>query len=84
MHSKGIAYMLPGKLRKEETSPFQIFEVIDASELGRRWHVPVTWIREQTRARATDPLPCVRLGRYVRFEWGAPSLVRWFERRRSE
>jgi len=44
------------------------YEVVDAIELAQRWRVPVSWIREQTRDRASDPLPCVRLGRYVRFE----------------
>jgi len=59
------------------------FEVIDAIELARRWHIPVSWIREQTRTRAADPLPCVRLGRYVRFEWGSPSLLQWWAKRRA-
>lgn len=61
----------------------QIYEVIDAMELARRWRVPVTWIREQTRQRATAPLPCVRLGRYVRFEWGSPQLSEWWQKRRN-
>ena len=37
------------------------YEVVDAIELAQRWRVPVSWIREQTRDRACDPLPCVRL-----------------------
>jgi hypothetical protein len=36
------------------------YEVVDAIELAQRWRVPVSWIREQTRGRACDPLPCVR------------------------
>jgi hypothetical protein len=44
---------------------YKTYEVLDAAELARRWHVPVRWIREQTRERATDPLPHVRLGKYV-------------------
>lgn len=59
------------------------FEVIDSAELAKRWRLPVTWIREQTRSRATDPLPHIRLGRYVRFEWGSPGLLRWWEKRRT-
>jgi hypothetical protein len=59
------------------------FEVIDAIELARRWSVPVSWIREQTRGRAVEPLPCVRLGRYVRFEWGSPGLLEWWQKRRA-
>ena len=49
------------------------YEVIDANELAKRWSLPESWIREQTRTRSPDPLPCVRFGRYVRFEWGYPN-----------
>ena len=59
------------------------FEIIDARELAKRWQVPVTWIRNWTReGYANDPIPRVKLGRYVRFEWGAPSLSDWWEKRR--
>ena len=60
-----------------------IYEVIDSTELAKRWDIPVSWVREQTRSRASDPLPHVRLGRYVRFEWGSPSLILWWNKRRS-
>jgi hypothetical protein len=58
------------------------FEVIDAGELAKRWRIPKTWILEQTRSRASEPIPCVRLGRYVRFEWESPALLKWWEQRR--
>jgi hypothetical protein len=58
------------------------YEVIDAGELAKRWSLPESWIREQTRTRSGDPLPCVRFGRYVRFEWSSPKLVAWYDRRR--
>lgn len=57
--------------------------MVDAIELAQRWRVPVSWIREQTRNRASDPLPCVRLGRYIRFEWGSPKLAEWWNHRRE-
>ena len=69
-----VATMLPDK---------PSYEVVDAIELAQRWRVPVSWIREQTRDRACDPLPCVRLGRYVRFEWGSPKLAEWWGKRRT-
>jgi hypothetical protein len=58
------------------------YEVIDAAELAKRWSLPESWIREQTRTRSSDPLPCVRFGRYVRFEWGSPKLAAWYDRKR--
>ena len=58
--------------------------IIDSNELARRWNLPATWIREQTRSRALDPIPHLRMGRYVRFEYGSPDLAKWLERRRSK
>jgi hypothetical protein len=62
----------------------QIYEVIDSAELAKRWNLPESWIREQTRHRAADPIPCVRAGRYVRFEWGSPKLLAWWAKRRTQ
>jgi hypothetical protein len=59
------------------------WELIDAKELAKRWSLPASWIREQTRSRAADPLPHVRFGKYVRFQWLSPELERWLNRRRS-
>lgn len=46
--------MLPNKAPKAgiEQRPS---EVIDANELARRWNLPASWVREQTRTRAEDP-----------------------------
>jgi excisionase family DNA binding protein len=39
--------------------------LLDAVEVADRLSVPVSWVRESARSGA---MPCVRLGRYVRFE----------------
>jgi len=57
-------------------------EIIDAVELAKRWKVPETWVRDQVRRRSLDPIPHVRLGKYVRFEWGGEPLNDWWSRRR--
>jgi hypothetical protein len=57
------------------------YEFIDSKQLGERWAVPESWIREQVRSRSADPLPHVRFGKYVRFRWGSPELESWAERR---
>ncbi len=59
------------------------YEVIDSAELAKRWSLPESWVRDQVRARITDPIPCVRLGKYVRFEWGSSALEDWWDRRRT-
>ncbi len=62
---------------------YALYEVIDSGELAKRWNVPKSWILEQTRSRAADPIPCLRMGKYVRFEWGSPSLSGWLAKRRA-
>jgi hypothetical protein len=57
------------------------YEIIDSVELAKRWVLPTSWIREQARSRATDPIPHIRFGRYVRFRWGSPELNDWLQRR---
>ena len=61
----------------------KFYEVITSEELAARWRVPPSWIREQTRRRCVDPLPCLRFGRYVRFQWTSPDLEAWLKRRQS-
>ena len=39
--------------------------LLTAAEVGELLSVPVSWVRESARSGA---MPCVRLGRYVRFE----------------
>jgi hypothetical protein len=67
-------------------SPLQLtppnIEVIDAEELARRLNVPLSWVQEHTRSRIVDPIPHLKLGKFVRFEWGSPLLEEWRERQR--
>ena len=60
-------------------------ELIDSGELATRWRVPESWIRNHTRSRTPkeERIPCLRLGRYVRFEWGSPRLAAWLARKRQ-
>src|SRR5215510_3495085 len=56
-------------------------EVIDSTELAKRLNVPETWVRSRTNAKRTsDPIPHLRLGRYVRFPWGSSELRDWLDR----
>jgi hypothetical protein len=58
-----------------------VYQFIDCGQLADRWNVPESWIRERVRRGSEDPLPHVRLGKYVRFRWGSPELEQWAERR---
>jgi hypothetical protein len=60
-------------------------ELIDSVELAARWQVPDSWVRNRTRVRTPreQRIPCVRLGRYVRFRWGSAELEDWLEKQRG-
>jgi len=44
------------------------YEILDCASLAERWKVPESWVRDQVRSRAIDPIPHVQFGRYIRFE----------------
>lgn len=58
-------------------------EIIDSKELASRLNLPETWVRDQVRRRAKDPIPHLRFGKYVRFAWGSPELTEWLKKRSS-
>jgi hypothetical protein len=69
--------------QKNEHAPAAI--LLTPAELAAKLNVPVSWIREKTRQRARmrdrDPLPTVRLGKYVRFDWD--QIQNWLKRQGS-
>jgi hypothetical protein len=77
--------MVPPVAGRQEVQPgyepCTQYEIVDSRELARRLTVPVSWIRDQVRARSEDPLPHLNLGKYVRFLWGSPALEQWIRRR---
>jgi hypothetical protein len=52
-------------------------DILTPQQLADRLQVPKSWIFEQTRQRSKvrnmRPLPCLRLGKYLRFSWVAVS-----------
>jgi hypothetical protein len=60
-------------------------DLLTPSQLADRLQVPKSWVFEQTRTRAkirnSDPLPCVRMGRYLRFSWRQVS--EWLSQKNS-
>ncbi len=52
-------------------------EIIDSAELGRRLGLPESWVREHVRQRVADRIPCLRFGKYVRFDWHSDELRKW-------
>ena len=53
-------------------------DLLTPDELAARLKVRKSWVFEKTRRRARDPLPCIRIGRYLRFNW--PDVAEWLSR----
>lgn len=52
--------------------------ILTPQELAGRLKVPKSWVYEKTRNRGAGggrPLPCLRMGRYLRFYW--PDVCEW-------
>jgi len=46
-------------------------ELLTAAEVAQFLRVPLSWVYERCRAGAIDPLPHLKLGKYLRFRWSA-------------
>ena len=60
-------------------------ELIDARELARRWRLPESWVRAQSRERVPRDrrIPSLRFGRYRRYEFGSARLDEWLAKHRE-
>jgi excisionase family DNA binding protein len=52
--------------------------LLNADDAAALLNVKVSWIREATR---TGPLPCIKVGRQVR--WTRPMLEQWLAERQT-
>ena len=44
-------------------------DVLTPAEVAKRLKVKIGWVFEKTRSNCPNPLPCYRVGRYLRFNW---------------
>jgi predicted DNA-binding transcriptional regulator AlpA len=44
-------------------------EILTPEEVAKRLKVSVRWVYEKRRPRAKNPIPCLPMGRYIRFDW---------------
>ena len=65
-----LGLVQPGQVARMDPS-----DLLTPAELAARLKVPKSWVLEKTRERAkvrnANPLPCIRLGKYLRFSWVA-------------
>ena len=54
-----------------EQTPFPIdpSHILTLAELAERLKVSERWVYEKSRRRCLNPLPAIRIGRYLRFDW---------------
>jgi excisionase family DNA binding protein len=48
-------------------------QILTLSEIAERLKVSERWVYEKTRKRSQNPLPTIRIGRYLRFDWTSVS-----------
>src|SRR5262245_2178927 len=57
-------------------------EILTPQQVAERLQLPESWVYEQTRNRASvrgaDPLPYMKVGRYLRFKWS--DVLAWLDR----
>lgn len=46
-------------------------QLLTVREVSEILQVPVSWIYDHTRPGCSNPLPCLKLGKYVRFQVAA-------------
>ena len=62
--------------------PIDSSQILTLSELAERLKVSERWVYEKSRRRCQNPLPTIRIGRYLRFDWVSVSAwLREQERR---
>ncbi len=61
-------------------------QILTPTQVAERLQVKPSWVYEQTRERAEvrnpDPLPYIKMGRYLRFDWN--DVLEWLERRKGD
>jgi len=52
-------------------------EILTPEDVAALLRVSESWVYEKARRRCRDPLPCFRIGRYIRFSRAA--VMKWLE-----
>ena len=65
--------MLPKKNPVVEVSVIDPSQILTLEELAQRLKVSERWVYEKSRRRCQNPLPTIRIGRYLRFDWTSVS-----------
>ena len=77
-----LGYMIPDEeIRRRESNSTHI---LTPQQLAARLQVKTSWVYEQTRRRSggrnSDPLPHIKMGLYLRFDWR--DVLAWLDRQK--
>lgn len=64
--------------KKMSTNRLEPGDILTPEQLAERLQVGLNWVYEKSRTRGKHsgkPLPCLRMGRYLRFHW--PDVCEW-------
>ncbi len=61
--------------------PDTLSEILTPEELAALLRVTPAWIHEKVRRRAQNPLPALRIGRYIRFR--RSDVIAWLDGTRA-
>jgi hypothetical protein len=62
--------------------PLQDYEMLTSKQFAVKLGLPESWVRNQCRSNCPDPIPHVKVGKYIRFEWPSKDLYLWWKRHR--
>jgi len=69
--TRDLQFEAKAHIAVQECVRFKPEDILTPEEVAARLKVPESWVYEKTRARCRNPMPCLRLGRYIRFDWNA-------------
>ena len=55
------------------SNPIDPTQILTLKEVAERLKVSERWVYEKSRRRCQNPLPVIRIGRYLRFDWTSVS-----------
>lgn len=57
-------------------------ELLTVAGLAKRLTVKPSWVRSHVRQEVADPIPNLKFGRLIRFEWNGAEMNEWLARRK--
>lgn len=71
-------------LARRRTAPLQVSDFLDFRGLAAKLGTTEQWVRRNVRRTYTrDPIPHLRFGRIIRFDWDSAEMREWLERRKA-